>query len=512
MMRAAGAARGARLWPPSLAFRRSLSVGGARVISHTRLLSPWEAALALLLALVVVLHLPSLTSYFHGDDFVALIDPASKPVLPHIADVFLFRDSNFYWRPLGELYYLAMFKAFGLNPVAFHAASLLIYLATVCLLYYLCLRLGLPRGAALGACCLFALLPNHVVSVAWITNAPRLQATFFFLVCLVLIAGQGRRPGLEAWGWLAFLAAALSDETALALAPVPLLLSIGRLAPPRRLLPLTARVLAYALPLLALTPLQFMFTLEDEPRLADYHLGTHVFEQAWVLTAQLSLPLHSQAPLAEPLSTYSTAQWTAGALTLATGLILLLAGSWLMRLLVVWTAAALAPFTLWDLDYTAPRYVYMAAVPFSIAVAWLASAAWQALPRRFGVHYVALAGALPLLLVAAVLSAGGTLERNQAWHQSSEPFRVLAGGLKEALPQVNRYSRLVIYYGVWEDFPVWPRAVVRTIYGDPTLDVVNVRRERVETDWPRRQYRDVVVYYVGDRFIVVPPARALATP
>src|SRR5262245_54138305 len=104
---------------------------GSRVrsLGRTRLVDVRaELVLAGILALVVALYLPTLNDPFHGDDFVAFKDFGTRPGLQYISDVFLFRDSNFYWRPLGCAFHFLLYEIGGLNPTLFRAAGLGVFL------------------------------------------------------------------------------------------------------------------------------------------------------------------------------------------------------------------------------------------------------------------------------------------------------------------------------------------------------------------------------------------------
>ena len=184
-----------------------------------------DLPLLLILLAVTFAYMPSLGDYFHGDDFIAFVDLATKPFFRHMADVITLSDSDFYWRPLGQIYYRILYAVGGLDPVYYHVANLAVFLATLCLLYRFCLRAGFRRPVALGAAALFGLLPNHAISVAWVTNAPREIGVMFFMASLVLLqrALESRRFRDEALAFAAFVLAGLSDETILGLAPVPVL-------------------------------------------------------------------------------------------------------------------------------------------------------------------------------------------------------------------------------------------------------------------------------------------------
>lgn len=465
--------------------------------------------LAVLLAALAV-NLPTIHDYFHGDDFVAFTELGSKKPLQYLSDTFTFKDVNFYWRPLGQASYLALYQAFGLDPVAFHGLSIAMFLATVWLLYRFCLNAGFSRFVAVGAAAMFALMPSHVVSVAWVTNSPRVMAVMFFMASMVVLQkGLARRsPWLEVAAWLLFLLCPLADETSMALAPVPVMYSAihtGRLKVDWAV---AARAFFYAAVVVSLAPLQFMFTLDDEPRLADYAVGPHILNQTWALTSQLVLPLAEGSPLALSFQALEPAQWAAGALAIAGGGVLLLVGSWKMRVLALWTALALAPFTLWDIEWMSPRYVYMAAVPYSILFAWLVGTVIDALRQWRRVQFAAFGVAVAIGLVAVVPSVEATLERNEDWANSTEPFRILAQGVPAAVPEAPKGTRFVIYYGIWQDFPLWPRVVVRTIYKDESIDVISVDRRNVDSYLPRREPRDIVVYYSNGHFLPIAPTAA----
>jgi hypothetical protein len=454
------------------------------------------------LAAVLAVYASSLNDYFHGDDFVAMVDLVTKSTSQHLRDVFMFQDANFYWRPLGQVYYRAIYEVFGLEPWAFRAGNLAIFLVTVVLLHRFCLNLGLSRAVAFATILLFGLFPNHVVSVAWITNAPRLLATMFFLLSLLSLqrALAWNSPRYEALAFVGFVAACLSDEVYMALAPVPLAYSFFLHPETRRPLRMGVRALALGTFVAALLPLQFTYTMDDEGRLLKYGLSEEVFEQTWALAAQLALPLADSNPMDTPFAWMPAEQWAAGAVTLVTAGVLFVFGTALMRFLVVWLACALAPFMLFDLDVIPPRYVYMAAIPFSIAVAQLMFSAVQRV--RQPVIKGASLGTVAMLLVAAVVfGAVKTYERDKDWEHSTAKFEVLVTGLKETYPEIPPGSRVVINYGIWNTFQKWPESAVQTTYADSSISVVSVPPDRVPAVQPEKRPGDMVVFYVEGRFI-----------
>jgi hypothetical protein len=461
-------------------------------------------------------NLQALKDYFHGDDYIAFIDLTTKPPLKHMADVITFRDADIYWRPLGELYYLILYKAFGLSVAAFHLGNIVIFLATIVVLYHLCLRAGFSRPIAVGACAIFGLYPNHAVSVSWITNGPRLIAVLFVLLGLLSIqkAIAAGRFRYELLAFLAFVLAAFADEVALSLAPLAVLYGLTvEFGKPHWLRRTVGRLAAYGALVGVLLPVQFIFGTGSDPGFNAISFGLHMPTHLWALTSKLVLPLRDGVGF----SMIPDASWAAGAIAGSLSLAVLLFGSARLRFLVIWVLLALAPFTIWKTPIAPARYVYMAAVPFAILASWaivgsaerlMATRPWQRLvqPRlvlRLGAGAVA---AVTIALLAGVFSSM-TINRNAAFARDSETYRILADGLPQALPTVPKNSRVVIYYGIWTGLQIWPDAVVRTVYHDPTLSVLNVPRAQVEAGFTRRSPRDLIVYYTGNGFIAAAPLR-----
>ena len=451
---------------------------------------------AFVLLLVFLAYFPSLNGGFHGDDYVALLDMLTKSTSRHILDAFLFRDTDFYWRPLGHVYYNITYLIAGFDPLAFRLANLGVFMVSLVLLYSLGKGLGLSRVGAVVAILMFGLFPSGVVSVAWITNGPRLVSVMFFLCSMLSMRRAILRDSLafEAIAWIFFVLSCLADEVGLALAPVPVALSIVMLGRHQDMRKLVWRAAAYGFVAMVLIPPQFLFTLDDEPRLAKYHVSFGIATQVWALASQLVMPLARSNPMDVPFASMGDVQWAAGFAAIALGAWLLIVGSPRTRFLVFWAAAALAPFALWNLDVVAPRYVYMAAVPFSILVG-LGAEQVLMMSKRVGVEPLGIAMVAATALAVVAGGSLATFERDRDFERAIYPFEILATRLKESVPEIPPGSRVVILNGIWDYFPVWPQVVVDAEYRDPTLTVVNVPPELTGTGWPQPQPNDVVIYY-----------------
>jgi hypothetical protein len=470
------------------------------------------------LALAVAINLPTVHDYFHGDDYLAFIDMVSKPFLKHMTEVVWFQDADVYWRPLGELYYYVIWSVFGLNEVAFHAANITVFLMTLVLLYAFCMQAGFGRFVAGGACVFLTLFPNHVVSVAWVTNGPRLVAVMFALGSLVFLqrAIATRRLSFEALAVLSFLLAGLADETALSLAPLLVAYSFWfdreeRGLPRRTLL----RLVPFAAIAATLAPLQFAMT-DHDPSFGVIGIGWQMPQHFWALTSKLVLPSRDSISFSE----MQGKQWIAGAVGIVGLVASLILGSNRLRFLALWIFLAVLPFTIWITPLAPARYVYMAAVPFAIVVSWGAVSVAEWLRNSSAGIRVsgsltasAVVGGAMLVGIVFLGSVGASItrERDRTFARDTEPYRVLANDLRATVPQVPKGSRIVIYYGIWNSFFIWPDAVAKTIYKDPTIHIVNVPRGQVESGGPSRDPKDVVLFYTGRGFIRAAPPKSATT-
>ncbi len=140
-----------------------------------------------------------------------------------------------YYRPFLHVWLLVNYKLFGLHPMPWHAALLLLYALCVILFWRLLLSAGIEQTTAFFTSLLFALHPVHVESVAWLTGGVDvLLGVFVFggLLAYFKWSKSGR------WGWLALagilaLAAMWTKETGVAL-PVLMILHSLFFAPDLR--------------------------------------------------------------------------------------------------------------------------------------------------------------------------------------------------------------------------------------------------------------------------------------
>jgi hypothetical protein len=135
-----------------------------------------------------------------------------------------------YFRPMPRLSWMLTYAAAGLTPGAFHLVSAALHGLTAGLLLLLLDALGAGLLAAVAGAAIFAAHPAHAEAVQIVTAQSDVLAALFALLAWLALVRGGSAGG---WRWLAWaaltfaatLAAALSKEVGLAVAPVALLLA-----------------------------------------------------------------------------------------------------------------------------------------------------------------------------------------------------------------------------------------------------------------------------------------------
>ena len=189
------------------------------------------AAIAWLLILVALVHLPSLFNPFFIDDYVYLdaVHDLSWPDVPGLFATATMDESasGVWWtpegllpfyRPFAILTFAAEYRIWGLNPFGFHLTNLLLHLLCTWLTWRLARHFFEDHRWAIVAAGLFAIHPGHMEALLWVSGR------FDLLVCACVL---GSLVGYLNWqqrggGWIvlsmALFALGLgSKETALIL-------------------------------------------------------------------------------------------------------------------------------------------------------------------------------------------------------------------------------------------------------------------------------------------------------
>ena len=198
-------------------------------------LTRWEAWLgrhrravsAALFFVTFLLYADSLAnSFVYDDEYQILQNPFVTN--PHLwtrifsGSVWSFQAVAFpsnYYRPLHILAHWLIYRVAGPNPAAFHLFQVVVYAATVVIVFAIARRLLRSEAAAFAGSLLWAVHPLHVEGVAWIAAVPDTGYGFFYLLgFLMFLRGEdcdSKPLQAHALAALAFLPALFFKEMAL---------------------------------------------------------------------------------------------------------------------------------------------------------------------------------------------------------------------------------------------------------------------------------------------------------
>jgi hypothetical protein len=431
---------------------------------------------SVMLAVVVfAVQAPVLRHYFFGDDVIPLAEAASKDPWTYVRDLLLLHDITPNWRFLTGLVYLALFRAFGLQPVPYLALSVTLHTGTALLLLHLVRRTtgSLWAGAFAGA--LFGLSAASVPTVGQVTAFNNVLATFLLMLSLVVLYEGLERVRPHVWtagAALCFAAAIAANESAAVAAPVFGLVLVWRLVAAdsawrdrdrwRRAVLLTA-----PFAVLGTAALLGFAACRCTEAATVYDTGVrHMLNNLWTYLGRLLYPVGLAFP-----GHVETSHRIAGLIVVLGSVLLLLRGPAIARISIVFLALGLLPY-LPVAFALAPRYVYLASAPFAVLAA--CAALWIARTLR---PYRAVV--LPALVVAAFavlgLSGWQTWEQNRTFGAATEPWRQLTEDLQAQYTDLPAGSTVYVRGGPltnpllnFEVLPalgraLWGKAEVRTL-------------------------------------------------
>jgi len=165
--------------------------------------------------------------FLHWDDWARLVEN------PHIAQGLTFENlwwalSSFdhsSWVPATRISLLIDSKIYRMNPAGFHLTNLILHTLNSCLVFTVFRKMTNRDYSSALVAALFAFHPQHVESVAWVTDRSGLLCAFFWLLCMRAYLKYVQHPNWKNYlvVFLYFLAALTSKPMAITL-PFALLL------------------------------------------------------------------------------------------------------------------------------------------------------------------------------------------------------------------------------------------------------------------------------------------------
>lgn len=182
--------------------------------------SRWILVIALIL-FPILAYYPSLFYGFSQDDFIHLsaVQISSFNEFLNFFNPFYQFPDMFFFRPLStQLYFFINYQLFGLNPLPFHLAGLLLHLLNISLVYKVT-RLIWGRKIAAISAGLFGLSAVHFLSLYYISAFQQLLRTCFMLLSIIFFiyfqfTKQIKNLGLSL---VFFITSLLSKETGIIL-------------------------------------------------------------------------------------------------------------------------------------------------------------------------------------------------------------------------------------------------------------------------------------------------------
>jgi tetratricopeptide (TPR) repeat protein/peptidoglycan/LPS O-acetylase OafA/YrhL len=201
---------------------------------------PWHVTITIA-GMGIFIYANTITTGFiwEEDDFIL-----ENPYLRSIKNISFFfepqywlKDSQLFrgvFRPLVEVFFTFGINIWGLNPIPFHMANLILHILNSLLFYLIIMKITKDRFVSFLCGVLFVSHPIHSEAVAWIKNLSELMVFFFIFVSMYMwinvisTSGNNSYRGIGIWIWLTFSTfvfalALISNEISITL---PLVFSI----------------------------------------------------------------------------------------------------------------------------------------------------------------------------------------------------------------------------------------------------------------------------------------------
>lgn len=429
-----------------------------------------------IVAAAVILYAPFLRDFFVLDDFIWLRAAQTPDTAQFFRDATGFPSATAYsvptpfWRPLIDAYFFVAWRLFGMNPAPYHIVNVAVHTANAVLLAVLVRQLTRSQGAAFLTALLWVILPVYDYAVVWISEATELLATFWYLLSLVLFVAFLRSPGrpwsLYTGALLSMSLALLAKQSSVTIPAVLAMLAV-LINAPRRWAD-ARRMAVLLLPFAVVAVVYALFLYQHDYRTSAatgiYQAGPHALTNAWDYLLRLTWPFVTPG-----YHTDSAASAVAVALVLAAGCVALALRLPLLSFAFLWMMIALLPYSFFPAG-TESRYLYLAAIPFSLFLVLLACQILSLV--RPAPWRVVLVGAIVLALPPLCMALGRETRERQAWiHQQSRAYHQVFLEVPNLCGVLPDGGRITVVGGPMLD-----------LFGESTRMALNLRYPRVRVE------------------------------
>jgi len=432
------------------------------------------------------LYFPPYLSSFIGDDYVQqwrIKEFLDSPIEAY--RIFNPFWTNWYYRPLQNLWFLGNRLFFGLNPAGYYYLQLTWHLLSIALIFQISRRLRVGTFAALGAAAFFAISGQHQMVVGWISSIGNIVSVTCSLAAVAVYLSYLQRPN-HAFPLLLtllfFFGSLLAHEEGFLL---PLFLLAVRLLwptrPPLRALELLAGLIGLV-SMVFYAALQIIrpnanLTVDGPFPMILANAITPINSSRFLVEVSIRwLPFSESSGVMEAISKTSEIQLVAILVTLFSLVIFLngiLKGSLAIRLGLFWTALHLGfvYIVLWGQrpELFDSRHIYSAWAGLSIAIGGLTTFLYE--KYSFDHIVLRLNQDAPRIFISGAIffslwfQAGFTRQVQEGLLEHTKLVEESKDQLMAALPEINDSTRLFAYRfvltapyftptaGVWYDKP-----------------------------------------------------------
>lgn len=377
-----------------------------------------------------------------------------------------FHASN--WHPLTWLSHMADSTIFGPGPGPRHFVNIVLHLVNATLLLHLLFRATGRIAESAAVAFIFAIHPQHVESVAWISSRKDLLAAFFSLSAFWAWGRYARNPGAARYLVVAvFFGCGLMSKPTVVTLPLALLLldiwPLGRLTDRS----VISRLLLEKVPLLLMSVAASVVTVVAQDKagsvqplfaisLADRVMNSLVSYATYLIKGFWPTGLASYYPHPTITGGGSPIIWAIAAFALLAGVTVLAVRSFRDRPFLLagwcWFVATIAPTIGWVQvggAARADRYTYMPMIGIYVAVVWGVSELVRRHPRIGRSIVVASALALAALATVAFARVGDWRDSIALFTRAgavTERNWVAANNMGVALARIGRTEEAIVFF------------------------------------------------------------------